>query len=53
MRGQAVLLAWAEAPGPARLLRNGKPLDTVAGLTMYRVRIPLYYSGNPPQGGGP
>jgi hypothetical protein len=52
MRGQAVLIAWSAVPGPAHLLRNGRPLDAVAGLTVYRVRIPLYYAGNPPQGGG-
>jgi len=50
--GVAVLIGWSEVPGPARLLRNGRPLEAVAGLTVYRVRIPIYYAGNPPHAGG-
>ncbi len=55
LRGQAVFITWAYAPGPPRLLRNGKPLDSVAGLTAYRVRLPLYYGSGPPEAdrGGP
>jgi hypothetical protein len=48
LRGQAVLIAWSPTPGPARLLRNDRPLEALGGLTLYRVRIPLYYAGNPP-----
>jgi len=47
LRGQAVLLTWASAAGPARLERNGAPLDS-RGLTFYRVRLPLRYIGAPP-----
>ncbi len=49
VRGQAVLLAWSETPGPARLHRNGRPLEPLAGLTVYRVRLPLTYEGAPPR----
>ena len=50
-RGQAVLLCWSDNPGPARLHRDGEPLDPFAGLTLYRVRIPISYQGNPPPRG--
>ena len=45
--GQAVLLLWAEDPGPAQLHRAGKPLRSVGGRSMYRVRVPLNYTGRP------
>jgi hypothetical protein len=51
VRGQAVLLAWAAAPGPPRLARSGKPLESLAGLSVYRVRMPIYYTGQPPRAG--
>ena len=50
-RGQAVLLCWSNAPGPARLYRNGRQLETDEGLTFYRVRLPLDYEGVAPRGG--
>ncbi len=50
-RGQAVLLCWSPHPGPARLHRNGEPLEAYDGLTLYRVRIPISYQGNPPPRG--
>ncbi len=46
--GQAVLLLLADDPGPARLRRNGRPLTAVGGRTLYRVRVPLSYRGEPP-----
>lgn len=52
MRNQAVLLAWSPTPGPARLHRDGRPLAGRSGLTLYRVRIPLEYVGQPPPAGG-
>jgi hypothetical protein len=51
--GQAVLICWAEHPGPARLHRNGKPLDSYQGLTLLRVRVPIRYEGRPPSGAQP
>jgi hypothetical protein len=50
--GRAVLITWADGPGPARLLRGGKPLELLDGLTVYRVRLPIYYGGNPPPSAG-
>lgn len=51
--GQAVLLAWAHEPGPATLLRNGRPMPAHRGLTIYRVRIPIRYEGSPPRQAAP
>ncbi len=48
-QGQAVLICWADEPGPAVLQRNGKPLRAYGGLTVYRVRIPIAYEGRPPR----
>lgn len=48
MRGQAVLLLWAREPAPAGLLRDGRPLRTYGGLTLYRVRVPIAYVDSPP-----
>ncbi len=45
LRGYGVLILRADRPGPARLHREGKPLETRRGLTLYRVRVPLSYSG--------
>lgn len=50
LQGQAVLVCWANDPGPARLQRNGRPLDSSGGESFYRVRIPIDYTGSPPQG---
>jgi hypothetical protein len=50
VHGQAVFIAWAESAGPPQLHRNGRPLDSLAGLTVYRVRLPLTYEGAPPRG---
>lgn len=47
-QGTAVLMCWSESPGPARLVRNGKPMETHSGLTFYRVRVPIAYEGSPP-----
>jgi hypothetical protein len=49
--GRAVLICWADAPGPARLRRDGKPLESLGALSIYRVRIPIYYEGRPPARG--
>ncbi len=40
---QAILIAWCEEPPPARLHRNGRPLESNAGLTFYRVRMPVVW----------
>ena len=53
MRGQAVLLLLADAPGPARLVVGDRALKADEGRTLYRVRIPLDYRGAPPRGTGP
>lgn len=52
LRGQAVLLSWADDPGPARLHVNGNPRESYRGLTIYRARFPLRYTGRPPRRGG-
>lgn len=49
VRGQALLLAWADAPGPAALVRDGRPVRSRSGLTLYRVRIPIRFSGDAPR----
>ncbi len=49
--GVAVLLCWSDDPGPARLHREGKPMRSSEGLTLYRVRVPIRYQGNPPSPG--
>lgn len=48
LAGQAVLLAWAEDPGPVVLHVDGRPARSRRGLTFYRVRLPLRYA----EGGG-
>lgn len=48
-RGEAVLLLWANDPGPARLYYDGEPLRTASGFSFYRVRIPIDYTGSPPR----
>jgi hypothetical protein len=50
--GVAVLLCWSHDPGPARLYRDGKPMKSSEGLTLYRVRVPMRYEGSPPRPGG-
>jgi len=47
-QGQAILIGWARRPGPARLQVNDRPRDAYAGLTVYRVRMPIRYTGQPP-----
>ncbi len=46
--GQAVLLLLADDAGPVRLWRKGRPMTAVGGRTLYRVRVPLSYRGEPP-----
>lgn len=50
LQGQAVLVGWSNDPGPARLQRNGRPLDLSSGVSFYRVRLAIDYTGDPPQG---
>ncbi len=52
VRGEALLLAWSNTPGPVELERNGSSLRAGRGLTFFRVRIPLSYTGSPPSVGG-
>ena len=49
-RGQAVLLLISDQPGPADLYIDGDPEEADEGRTLYRVRIPIQYVGNPPRG---
>lgn len=49
--GQAVLLLLADDPGPARLHGNGRSLGPLSGRSIYRVRVPLGFQGNPPAPG--
>lgn len=46
-RGNALLLAFSADPGPQMLARAGEPLRVRDGFTLYRVRIPLSYTGAP------
>lgn len=46
--GQAVLLAFSPTPGPARLTVDGAPVRMHAGMTLYRVRMPVVLIGTPP-----
>jgi len=46
--GQAILIGWSRRPGPARVQVDDRPRDAYAGLTVYRVRIPIRYTGQPP-----
>jgi hypothetical protein len=48
-RGSAVLLLLAERPGPATLHVDGEPKLAREGRTLYRVRVPVTYTGNPPR----
>jgi hypothetical protein len=47
MRGNAVLIAWSREPGPAVIESDGNPLPPGRGITVYRVRLPVRYQGNP------
>lgn len=47
-RDQALLLLWADGPGPTALHRNGRPMRTNGGRNVYRVRLPIEYVGSPP-----
>lgn len=46
-RGQAVLLLYARDPGPTMLARSGQPIKPADGFSVYRVRVPIEYSGQP------
>jgi hypothetical protein len=48
IRGQALLLAWTEAAGPVALMRDGSPVRSRVGYTLYRVRLPIQLTGEPP-----
>ena len=50
IRGQAILLLLSDQPGPATLYLDGEPKAAKEGRAIYRVRIPLKYSGRPPRG---
>jgi hypothetical protein len=52
-RGQAVLLLLSDEPGPATACLNGGPKESKEGYSVYRVRIPIQYAGQPPRGGTP
>lgn len=48
-RGSAVLLLLSNRPGPATLHADGEPIPTRDGRTLYRVRVPVTYTGSPPR----
>ncbi|TWT46179.1 hypothetical protein RAS1_26270 [Phycisphaerae bacterium RAS1] len=48
-RGQGILLLAADHPGPVQLERDGKPLRARSGFSLYRVRVPVSYTGAPPR----
>lgn len=48
-RGQAILLLLSDAPGPADLHVQDRPLPAREGRTLYRVRVPINYVGVPPK----
>lgn len=50
-RGHAVLLLLSPTPAPAVLHRDGQPLPAQGGYTIYRVRVPLHYTGAPQRPG--
>jgi hypothetical protein len=49
--GTAVVIAWTDTPGPAALHREGRAVAAYAGMTFYRARLPLNYTGTPPPRG--
>ena len=58
-QGTAVLLLFSDEPGPASLVKNGREeaMSVGAGMTIYRVRVPIKYTGfapglMPPGGNG-
>ncbi len=46
-RGQAVLLLFSRTPGPIDLQNDGVAMEARTGVTLYRVRIPITFTGNP------
>jgi hypothetical protein len=48
-RGQGILLLLSDAPGPAELHVQDRPLPAREGRTLYRVRVPINYVGVPPR----
>ena len=48
IRGQAVALLWADTPAPLPLRSGDSELRIRGGVTLYRIRLPLQYSGDPP-----
>ncbi len=51
LRDTAVLLGWSARPGPVSLQRGTTTVRADSGLTLYRVRLPLTYTGTPPAPG--
>ncbi|MFN0135581.1 MAG: hypothetical protein ACKVS9_05615 [Phycisphaerae bacterium] len=47
MRGQAIFLAISDKPGPTMLTRDGQPMLARSGMAVYRVRMPIEYTGQP------
>lgn len=52
-RGEGVLLLIGEHAGPALPILDGQPYNPrrARGVTLYRVRVPIEYTGRPPAGG--
>jgi hypothetical protein len=44
-RDQAVLILFSDQPGPAQLQRQGKPIETSSGMSVWRVRVPISLVG--------
>ncbi|MBI5865619.1 MAG: hypothetical protein HZB38_14145 [Planctomycetes bacterium] len=49
-RGQAMLLLSSDEPGPAKLNIGDSPRKAREGRTLYRVRVPINYTGAAPGG---
>lgn len=47
--GTALLVGISNRPGPAVLHLDGRPRPAFSGTTVYRVRVPVAYTGAPPR----
>lgn len=50
-RGSAVLLLYSPEPADIPLQRGGSELRSKSGFSIYRVRLPMQYTGSPPDSG--
>lgn len=47
--GTGMLVGVSNRPGPAVLQLDGRPRPAFGGSTVYRVRVPIAYTGTPPR----